>query len=455
MIDYFSIELNPVIIQGLLCNPNLDFESKYSIQTGEIEPHNQRHQTKKAVFKGLEIFIYESKQNTGQKKVYLKGSIHKFFTGGTNYSDFNFESLKTALNSLKSSLGICLDDSKVHSIEFGVNIELPYSCKGIIKQIISYSGTTPSECSFHGKGQLIRFVRSQHILKIYNKGLQYFNSGHLKTNPDNLLRYELHIDKMQYLNAKGIDLNFLSDLLEHEVIVQLSSVLLDSFKDLIFFDPTLLKVDCNDKTRLFLTECSNPKYWNSLRSSNKPKQYARKLKKYRQLIDKLLLVDNSKIMYQLIRNKTEYLSKNVPFLPMSKNDKMSCFYSYVLSRNRTNSTRVCEVTGMDISRQSKTSKFLSESSINKIEMTDPELYSKLVETFSPKQQGANQNHYIAHNIRNTKFNGKHNFIKQYKRVYSNTTLFAPEEVFTLSQNQTTILIQSKMYGSTKNPNCTK
>jgi hypothetical protein len=105
MIDYISIELDASMKDVLFNNDLLDFVSDVSNKTGELNPNNSTF-IQSAQYNGLTFYIVQYKNMMTKPKVSLKGSIHKYWQHGTNYMDFNFESLKQATNQLQDLFNI-------------------------------------------------------------------------------------------------------------------------------------------------------------------------------------------------------------------------------------------------------------------------------------------------------------------------------------------------------------
>ena len=114
---------------------------------------------------------------------------------------------------------------------------------------------------------------------------------------------------------------------------------------------------------------------------------------------------------------------------------MSVYYPYIVSNNETLIRRYCIVTGLDITEQKNESKFLAETTIDKILLTDKILYFELLKKYGPKKHTENVNYHIAHNIRNSYFNDSNNFRRKLEKSINQTTLFTPREVLTLSRGQ--------------------
>jgi hypothetical protein len=448
MIDYINIECLDFNPDVLLKNQGLNFHVPLNVETGEILKINNNYIKKNAHLDNFKIELITN-ESSNLSRLNLKGSIHKYWQNGTNYNDFDLHSLKMALFDLFKKLDIDIRTARIHSFEFGVNVTLPYSCAHFLNSIVSYKGKQPQNIDYKNKGQMIKFVLSQYIVKIYNKGLQYFSEGKIPTNDDNLLRFEIHVDKMYFVQSKGIEIYTIMDIFEPMKLKLLGELLTSIFDDLIVChshdDVSVLK----PKETAFLLQCRNPKFWSEIKSRKNPKEYIRTKDRYRKLI-------NSNVQNEikdLIKNKWEYLLKNVPLLPSVDNNKMSDCYPYIVSNKQTD-IKKCIVTQLDIAHQKNDSRFLSEQSINEIQNNDLELYYSLLKKYGPKNLKENINYLIAHNIRNAQSNGKHNFLRKYKRAESQTTLFDLKEVLKLTDHQTEILNSYYTNGNPQNTNRT-
>jgi hypothetical protein len=405
MIDYISIELDSAMNDILFNNLLLDFVSEVSNKTGEVNPNRETIKLT-SEYKGMTFTIIQNKETKSVQRITLKGSIHKYWHDGTNYQDFDFRSLTMALNDLQEKFHIDWKETILHSFEFGVNVTIPISCKEFIRSVISYKGSIPIECEYHGKGQLLKFIKSQHILKIYNKGFQYYNSGHILSDQDDLLRFEIHVDKMQYITAKDIFIHSVHDLLSKTNLERLGRVLMQSFEALVIIGAVVIKSPLKRKEREFIKDAMNPRFWKEINEKGISKQYSRTFNRLQRILQKYQSNEHREKVRELIQNKWSDLLKSVPFLPTLKTPNWSLSYPYIIGNSGTLKDRRCIVSGIDISHQKDNSHFLSECSINEIEKTEPILYLELDRKFAPKNSTSNRNYFIAHNIRNKVSNRK-------------------------------------------------
>ena len=95
MYDFVKVYVEQNCTPDLYKNDRLDFKSRFSHSTSEIEPWRI------AKYKGLQIKVAP----TGH--VYLSGSVHKFFNGGEhNSNDYTFSDYRHTLDMLNDELGI-------------------------------------------------------------------------------------------------------------------------------------------------------------------------------------------------------------------------------------------------------------------------------------------------------------------------------------------------------------
>lgn len=434
MIDFISVELEKRIINSVLINPLLNFAVKVNEETGEYNPHNKEYLIKTAYYEGFK-FCYTKNLLSGNERIHLKGSIHKYYTGGVNHTDFDLDRLKWSLNALKVCFDIELNKSFIHTLEFGVNIKTPISCSEILSNILFYLNRKPVELDYSGKGQLIEFRLSQYRVKIYNKSLQYFTNGIEKQNQDNLMRIEIHVDTMQYLQNKSISIRTLEDLTNIKQINKMGNLLTNMFKDIVLFDVRIKTTGLSLKEKRFLIELNNPRKWDEIRKDKRAKYYSRQLEKFREITIQNTPNNLQLTISKIIQNKWDSLTKNVPILPLTENTKMSVYYPYIVCNKETLNKRYCIVTGIDITEQKTDSKFLAETTIDKILMRNKTLYYELLKKYGTKKETENVNYHIAHNIRNSHFNDSNNFKRKLEKSINQTTLFNPKEVLTLSEGQ--------------------
>lgn len=187
-----------------------------------------------------------------ETKLIIKGSLHKNLNGN-NCNYFSYEDFVKELYRLEHNLAIPLNKAKILSFEFGLNIDLESCPSLIIDKIITYKGNyfyrnTPKEIGGF-------FDLSQLKIKVYNKGLQ---SGLIH---ENILRFEIHLKKMQPISKVGIE--YLSDFLQVNKTKSLILILIDKWEEILLYD---LKegAELTKKEIKIATEINSFGYWENL-----------------------------------------------------------------------------------------------------------------------------------------------------------------------------------------------
>ncbi len=352
MIDFVSVGIDGRFAEMILANPQIDFNQPVNVDTGELILDEYGAYVYSGNIGNLNVKVrkYQSKRKS---KVTMTGSIHKFYLDN-NYQDFSFSNLVDVIYQLTQITQIPPKEFTVHQIEFGLNImsEIPSSL--ILENIISHNGLEYELKTFNRTGYLKRFERSHFDIKIYDKGRQY----HLSQD---IIRFELKAKKMQYLHKKDISIQTFVDLMNRAVYNDLGWLLIKAFNELIFTDDRIVSknIECNVRRSVF-NEYSNPRSWNSLRRISYSKKFNRQLKKFREIVQEYSPDNIQETMVNLIQSRWDRLSKDVPILPVSKNQIVSHYYIDVLHKTETSITKQCLTCGRDISNQKSTSKYCSE-----------------------------------------------------------------------------------------------
>lgn len=241
-------------------------------ETGEIE------KGRKGNYKGLYLEIKE-----GQScYLIIKGSIHKYWHGGKNYSQFNYLQLSEALKTLTNNLGLDLHKCRITNLEFGVNLQIEeqpyqYYYDFILHKLRPFQNIN----NRHGKIlEGVQCLHSQIAVKCYDKGKQY-------NIPFPLMRFEVKVLKMQYLKKIGIENMVLSDLLDKDILGSLGEMLIKVYSEIFKAQKVRFKrvkgkrLSVKDKALLYDGKASN--YWIKLRKEKGKKVYDQKLKRFKLL----------------------------------------------------------------------------------------------------------------------------------------------------------------------------
>lgn len=452
MIDYIRAEYTePYQLKTEL----MDFITEVNTTTGEtsgkmVGRYNQ-----------MKIIQYPS------SRVYIEGSLHKFFNKADfNGNDFNHKDLSVTLYELDRVLGMHPKRLKLTNLEFGVNVALPFDPNKVLNNLLFYQDKEFTKSI--NAGNFREVEKTQYFVKMYDKYRQYNDDLEvtiIKNIQPNTFRFEVKYRKMQKLNDIGIV--YLTDLLDTDKMEQLQYRLLDCFEEVYFYDFTISEDNMNDREKLAIKDYCNPNYWSNI--EDKYKRHKRKrdynnivvkhsqnikaqisdliTKKWGELLGKKsnqitnILNQKEQPNYQYLSNKKSnqitnienskratklplvYSVNSLLFTTPENSDKTRVKKGGNLSVSEGGKkTRFCEVTKLDISMQKKGSKFLCFTGLKYYYKNERKIFNDLEKKYLPrKKRGVNLEdkiYYIAHNIRNSRFNPKHNRLKFEQRNYN-------------------------------------
>lgn len=371
----------------LLNNDELNFRSSINRNTGEIISTNSKGQPctphQYAYYKGLSFKVYDS------SSVYVAGSLHKYFNDGLhNYNEFTLTDINNALKDLKNRFNLDFKNSILRGLEIGLNIEPPIESNAVLEYAFLHK-TKPFEYKYNSdEGKYKQCQHSQYIIKLYNKALHYSKQGYDITKE--ILRFEIKYQKMEKLNKRGI--YTLYDLINKGLAIHKLD-LLKEWDNILFYDVT---INTNHKR---IKDFNNPIYWSSLIDNQKTETF----KKHRQQLRQLNL--NSEGNYhhkikELLNTKFDELSSiNTRIDPL-------CIRSIKVK----DESKVCLITGFNISMQKEESKLLSHTGIKYYKKYDNKKYLYLEQNnLSVKWWNESSEikiREIAHNIRNKYYNNQ-------------------------------------------------
>ena len=399
MIDYVKIHALPVTAEKVLNNDLLTFPLSNVATTGEVL---NRPQT--AEYRGLKLSIRPGGE------VSLRGSLHKYHEGGTNYDDFSLIDIQNVVRELTEIFEFAPEKAVINFIEIGVNIPLEQSPTELIKMLVMYHNTPFTQMRTTGEGYGKVAETQRFDAKLYDKSLQYGLEEYL-------LRIEGKIKRMAYLTKYGINNLTLGDLTEPKYYPAFCNILADMVNELLLFNPTIDPNQYKTKDRDLLLQGRYSDYWKSLdkcQRNRKRKHFERlsqteKLKNElrRKIIEKCNLLTTC----QPHQNKQKVQPFN-HFQREGKNDKMQPFNpkvnGYFVS--------LCPITGLTLSHQKRGSKYLTTSGVKWHKKNEPETYqTKLEILLTDKWKKQHENdpenvwiNEIAHQIRNKFYNPGNN-----------------------------------------------
>jgi len=210
--------------------------------------------SKAAVFRGLHLTHKPSAH--GGYNFIIKGSLHKWFNAGTdNAGRFSMADVQTAVNSFCYVFEIAPERVELHGLEIGINIPLPFPALRILKNAICYKGRSFTPMDKRNVRLGIVCSLSDYEVKMYDKAVQSKTSG-------NMLRLEVKVNKMRFLNAYGFD--SLADLTDTRKAYATRQVLADVLDNIMWTDTAANLNRMNDREQKQWLHLSNPKSWEAL-----------------------------------------------------------------------------------------------------------------------------------------------------------------------------------------------
>ena len=374
MIDGVKIDCPNLNGSEWLSNKLLCFRASIDTQTGELLDSTQT-----AVHRGLVFIITKSKKYDDTFYCSVRGSLHKYWNNGKhNANDFTYNDLQSVLDELNQKFGINPKTAILRNLEFGVNVQLSITSTELFKNIVTSGKHNFSVLKVDGKTLGRCISKSQSIYKIYDKGKQY------KTVEKNLIRFEVHVNKMQYLSR--LEVVNLLDILNVKKLQRLAEMLINEWFEVVYYDKQIEYKQMTVFEQKKLLYYATPRNWNDFDRM----QRMRAKKHFQKLIDKYgngnpehIAIGQiiTKKCQQLIKNnciriyhdKTENVSKEMyTFLPLEYTVNMytSEREKEILKKNQKkplfSEQKKCVCCGVEISHKPKISKYCSKKCNNKI-----------------------------------------------------------------------------------------
>ncbi len=340
----------------------LDFYTATNVQTGEIKEHKLI-----AKYNGLTFIITASRKHDNIRHCQVQGSLHKYFNNGEhNANDFTFADLQTILEDLKNKFQVIPEKAILRNLEFGVNIKAPITVKELLKNIVAYGNSSFASLKIQGIKVGKWIEKQQYKIKVYDKGKQY------KRKTKNLVRIEISVNKMRFLESYGI-IN-LSSLKNHSTVFNLGVLLHNFWNNTIYYDQKLKWKLLNEFERKKVLYYAAERNWEEF---DRKQRY--RAKKHLDEITKKYGTGNSKTEIDILitkkwkelaadkcprfnRVKKDHSSRSMSTnYPLEHTVKMS--HSEVTSQQKKNS-RDCIVCGKDISNKRKDAVYCSKSCNN-------------------------------------------------------------------------------------------
>ncbi|WP_332453648.1 hypothetical protein [Chryseobacterium aquaticum] len=217
----------------------------------------------------------------------IRNSVHKFFNiknglGNNNYTDFYYSDIQIAFEQFQQDLNENIEDYKITNLEFGLNIRTSQSPKTLLENnfvMFNFDEFSQND-TFKGKGCYKQYNRSEYLVKIYDKGLQF-------GLPYNLMRVEIKIIDSKMLKNR-CDIFIVKDIYNKNCLMKLFKLLLKVFDEINIIDShTAEKVPQKDKT--FIEIGKSPSYWRKIKNNQSSTYYYDIRESYNKLLEKYRL----------------------------------------------------------------------------------------------------------------------------------------------------------------------
>jgi len=214
-------------------------------------------------------YLYKNMSITKTKEGFiLAGSLHKYRSiikgiatceqidkhQGYNGDLFTLQDITETIAHLCGVLDISPHVCTLQNIEIGVNNVVTFApfdfLKGVLYHRNDYSPTIKHE------GNYIQFEHAQYYIKLYNKGRQY-------ELPNNVIRVEIKVMKMQKLIEAGINISTLADINE-STLKQAFNLLYNEFNEVIYYDYSLKTEGLTEAKQRKVLEYQNRTFWKGL-----------------------------------------------------------------------------------------------------------------------------------------------------------------------------------------------
>jgi hypothetical protein len=290
----------------------------------------------------------------------ITGSIHKYWNGGTNENDFSFQNAVDATKMFCKEFDLDPSLVFVKNLEFGLNLQLEINASEIIDQLICYNNKQPirpygskPDCYF------IEFEAWDYYLKIYDKGKQYRKQ--LSDIP-NTLRIEVKAMNSRFL--KFAKIVTLSDLLQPYNLQVLGLKIATLLNGLAFDDDTVNAKELTLSDRKLYRELCNPRKWKGFKGQTNSTT-RNKVKRFKTIVER----HGERKIYSHV-----LAAVNAKIIQLSNNGKIAVSLpnTYTL---KTDTLRVCQSCGRDITNQHRNSLFCSAKYVGEREAKKCRNYS--------------------------------------------------------------------------------
>lgn len=243
--------------------------------------------------------VFEVEVFPQSKKVKIRGNLHYYFNQGKhNANDFYFQNVCECINEICAILHISPNKTFLRGFEFGVNINLAFPLKMLFESLLCLKNVNVKKKEDTNIDFYV-FEFKQYYLKFYDKGAM----ADIEKKP--ILRFEVHVSKMQWIQKYIPTIQTLADLQNINNFHVLQKILLELVKDVLIIEQmeTLTMKKSEQTSWQNLTEKRN---WIGL----SPEQRRNKKKSFETMTTKFKTSSYKEDLYKLIFQKTDELLYN-------------------------------------------------------------------------------------------------------------------------------------------------
>ncbi len=270
-----------------------DLESILHYHTGEVKPHYR------AKFGSLDIRV-------NKEAGYIKNSLHKFYNNlklfeEQNYNDFGYYSISEAIEEINYKFKIA-NQGRLTQLEFGLNVIVDSSPQSLVsRNFLIHKNKAGSSDNFRGEGELKRFIHSNYLIKVYDKGMHF-------KQQKNILRFEIKFIKAIEFNTMNI--YTLNDLKDKTNLRKLFLYLIKRYDELTIVDDFNSDSDIEIKDYFNLMRYTNPIFWSEELKGKHPETKKRYWNKFNLLLHKNRLLKTKESIRKLLVEKFIFLMNN-------------------------------------------------------------------------------------------------------------------------------------------------
>jgi len=224
------------------------------------------------------VFVVRYNETGKIKRVEMQVSLHKYFAGGFNFSDFYFKDVFAGIASICLTYEINPFKATILNLEAGFNVTPQIETDTFLNGLYFYKTVPFTEMKNKFRYKVgIEATLSDYVVKCYNKRSQLMSKIQLLKE---LLRYEVHFNVMRKVNECGI--YCLADLLNHNHVYKLSKLVLSTLEDLVHFEPKLLNQRLTTPDKRLVNQWKNPKEIATLMKDNS-QRFRRQRRRFKEL----------------------------------------------------------------------------------------------------------------------------------------------------------------------------